>query len=96
MDLFHSTTPPLDLSELWQLQLGAQLQELLETTLEKARSRWAPGEAVARTVIGLHAHGFMFGRQHARTGLLLPGVFSQPLTAADLQDLQIPDDLSGL
>ncbi len=97
-ELFLTAGMPLDLQSLWPEDIRELLRDLTSGTMREARRRYPtqPGRQVAETYMGLHAHGFIVGRRHARLGLRMPGEELAALTDADLSGLIIPDDIKDL
>lgn len=91
---------PLALASLWDPATTDQISTLVNTTISAAQRRCErPEDAVVATLMGMYAHAFTVGREHARLGLVMPGVTRQSLSGLTLQDISgfvIPDDIQGL
>ena len=91
---------PLALSSLFDSDTRRLIAELTEATVTQAAARGLDeSAAVVETILGLYAHAFYVGRDHALSGLALPVTARRGLgglTAEALGSIVVPDDISSL
>lgn len=100
-DLLKAAGSPLEATLEWDEETVAHVREVTTQAVREAHERW-PGDqqrAIQHVLVGLFAHGFLIGRDHARSGLALPGSARRTLAGlslGDVPDIVIPDDISEL
>lgn len=98
--LIEAAGSPLALAALWDRETRQLISKLTETTVAQASAQGLEeGAAVVETVLGLYAHAFYVGRDHALGGLILPASAKRGLTGLTAQNIGsiiIPDDISSL
>lgn len=99
-DLITAGGSPLLLGRIWTREVRHQISKLCEDTVAQAgRDGMEEGPAVVETILGLYAHGFFVGRDHALSGLMLPASVRRGLaglSTENLGNIVIPNDISSL
>ena len=90
----------LPLGRMWDHDTRHLIAQLCEETIAAAsQGGLDQSAAVVETILGLYAHAFYVGRDHALAGLHLPATSRRGLAGISTENLNtviIPDDLSSL
>lgn len=100
-DLLKAAGSPLEAALDWDEETITHIRDTTRQGIREAAQRWPnePERAIQHLLIGLFAQGFLIGREHALSGLALPGAARRTLaglTLDDVPNLIIPDDIRGL